>query len=292
MKKLLIIIAAVIVIAAAVSGKVKRRQLSLLTTPPESETIADGNMEFVYDYSYYMDTTDMIDENLASEKMLLQISRGGVSKFSSLTNLTIDSILLRSSDEQIMAAASAGKLKYGDFMTIYKNYPEGKLTHTEKICQDWLRYEEDMPQFGWELTDTTASVLGYTCQGAKCKFRGREWTVLFTEDIPIMDGPWKFHGLPGLIMKARDDKGEYAFECVGIKSVADRPITMYKVPFTVTDRKRYYDTRHRYEVNPFAYCEATTNVHVNVTDEAGNPSLDAYDPIELSFDYIERDWKR
>ena len=31
---------------------------------------------------------------------------------------------------------------------------------------------------------------------------------------------------------------------------------------------------------------------MTATDENGNPIPDAYDPIELPFDYIERDWKK
>ena len=45
-------------------------------------------------------------------------------------------------------------------------------------------------------------------------------------------------------------------------------------------------------MNPYAYYEATTGGQITVTDEAGNPSLDAYDPIELSYDYLETDWKK
>ena len=57
-------------------------------------------------------------------------------------------------------------------------------------------------------------------------------------------------------------------------------------------RRDYYDTRHRYEVNPYAYFEATTGGHVTVTDEAGNPLPGVHDPIELSYDYLELDWKK
>ena len=123
-------------------------------------------------------------------------------------------------------------------------------------------------------------------------FRGREWTVFYTEDIPLMDGPWKFHGLPGLIMKASDENGHYTFECIGIKSQADRPITIYKVPFNKTDRRGYYDTRHRYEINPYAYYESTTGKTVTVLDENGNPQAGAYDPIELPYGYLELDWNK
>lgn len=293
MKKIFFILAIAGVAASVASGKVLRRQLSIFQgSVPETETLAPETMEFVYDYRWCVDTTASLQENYDSDNMLLQIGPGGLSKFSSYKNLTVDSLIMRSSPDQIAQAAMDGKLSNGEFMTIYKNYPEGRLTHTEKICQDWFRYDEEMPALDWELTDSVTTVLGYECQSARCSFRGREWTVFYTEEIPIMDGPWKLHGLPGLIMKASDKEGHYTFECIGIKSKADRPVTIYKVPFNKTDRRGYYDAKHRYEVNPYAYYEATTGGHITVTDEAGNPQPDAYDPIELPYDYIELDWKK
>lgn len=292
MKRIILILAIGATLTAAVSGKVLRRQLSIFqSSVPETETIADETMEFVYDYRCCIDTTGQLEDNISSDNMLLQIGPDGLSKFSSYRNLTVDSIIMRSSQEQIANAAMEGKLSTGEFMTIYKNLPAGKLTHTEKICQDWFRYDEDMPQLEWELTDSVTTVLDYECREAKCEFRGRKWTVYYAEDIPLSDGPWKLHGLPGLIMKATDEKGHYTFQCIGVKSKADRPITIYKVPFNNVKRREYYDTRHRYEVNPYAYYEATTGGSITGTDEAGNPTLDAFDPIELPFEYIERDWR-
>lgn len=281
--------------AAAMEGKVVRRQLSIYpSSVPESEIIAPETMEFVYDYRCCIDTTGVLSDNMSSDNMLLQIGPEGLSKFSSYKNLTVDSILMRSSQDQIVSAALEGKLSTGEYMTIFKNYPEGKLTHTEKICQDWFRYEEDMPSMEWELTDSVINVLGYECHGARCSFRGREWLALYAEEIPVADGPWKLQGLPGLIMKASDDKGHYSFECVGIKSKADRPITIYKVPFNMVSRHDYYNTKHRFDVNPYAYYQATTGGTISVRDQAGNPQLDAFDPIDLPFDYIEidEDWKK
>lgn len=293
MKKTFLILALAAVTASIASGKIVRRQLCIFqASVPETETLAPENMEFVYDYRCCVDTTATLSDNYSSDNMLLQIGPDGLSKFSSYKNLTVDSILMRSTQEQVVDAAIEGKLSTGEFMTIYKNYPAGRLTHTEKICQDWFCYDEEMPGLDWNLTDSVTKVLDYECQSARCMFRGREWTVFYTEEIPLMDGPWKLHGLPGLIMKASDDKGHYTFECIGIKSKADRPITIYKVPFNKTDRNGYYDARHRYEINPYAYYEATTGNAITVNDENGNPQVDAYDPIELQYDYLELDWKK
>ena len=293
MKRTFLIFLVSVLMTGIATGKSIRRQLSIFpSSVPETETIAPESMEFVYDYRCCVDTTGKLEDNIFSDNMLLQIGPDGLSKFSSFRNLTVDSILMRSSKEQIAEAAMEGKLSTGEFMTIYKNFPAGRLTHTEKICQDWFRYDEELPSLNWELTDSVSYVLGYECHAARCEFRGRVWTAFYTEDIPLSDGPWKLHGLPGLIMKACDKEGDYSFECIGIKSKADRPITIYKVPFNKTDRKGYYDAKHRYDINPYAYYEATTGGHITVSDKEGNPVLDAYDPIDLLHDYLELDWKK
>ena len=291
MKKALLIAAFVTIAASLIAGKIVRQTLNIVqTSVPETETIAQGNMEFVYDYRRCVDTTASLDDDYESDNMLLQIGPDGLSKFSSYKNIAIDSLIMRSSQEQITRAAIDGKLSNGEFMTIYKNYPAGRLTHTEKICQDWFSYDEDMPRMDWTLTDSISTVLGYKCRSARCKFRGRVWSVFYAEEIPLPDGPWKLHGLPGLILKAWDENWHYTFECIGINSKANRPITIYQVPFNRTDRKKYYDTKHRYEVNPYAYFEATTGGSITVTDQAGNPLV--HKPVELSFDYLETDWRK
>ena len=140
------ILALVAVTASIASSKIRRRQMSIFqATVPETETIAPESMEFVYDYRCCVDTTGSLSENYDSDNMLLQIGPDGLSKFSSYKNLTVDSILMRSTQEQIADAAIEGKLSTGEFMTIFKNYPAGRLTHTEKICMDWFRYDEEMP---------------------------------------------------------------------------------------------------------------------------------------------------
>ncbi|HIR32843.1 MAG TPA: GLPGLI family protein, partial [Candidatus Coprenecus merdigallinarum] len=57
---------------------------------------------------------------------------------------------------------------------------------------------------------------GYNCQRATGTFRGREWQVWFTYDIPYNYGPWKLGGLPGLILKAEDSSGTFVWEAVSL----------------------------------------------------------------------------
>lgn len=63
----------------------------------------------------------------------------------------------------------------------------------------------------------------YKVQKAETDFGGRKWTAWFTTDLPYQDGPYKFGGLPGLIVKVEDDKGEYSFDLMKNYKIADFP---------------------------------------------------------------------
>lgn len=78
-------------------------------------------------------------------------------------------------------------------------------------------YVEEFTAFDWKIFTDTMSVMNYICQKATCHFRGRDYIAWFTMDIPINNGPWKFSGLPGLILKISDTEKQYNFECIGIE---------------------------------------------------------------------------
>lgn len=286
MKRNIIITIILISLSIGTEAKTVRRQLSTVeNSVPEKQKLSDGKYEFTYNYSYSVDTVNNIVDN---EMMLLQVN-GTLSKFSSYKNLRIDSLISVSSADDIMA--NPNRYVSGTHNTVFVNFPQGKLTVTDRICNDWFKYEEDMPSFQWSMIDSTKVIAGYECQGAHCTFRGREYIAFFTEEIPIVAGPWKFTGLPGLILSVVDTSGNYSFECVGINSNASMPIEMYDVAYNKTSRKKYYDTLHRYETNPFSYAKTVAGMNVTVLDEAGNPDPSAFDPMELSYDFIELDWR-
>ncbi|NHN26346.1 GLPGLI family protein [Flavobacterium jejuense] len=76
---------------------------------------------------------------------------------------------------------------------------------------DTLFVKEKAKNINWELVDETKIISSFTCQKAIGKFRGRTYTVWFTNDIPISVGPWKLNGLPGLILEASDTKKQFHF---------------------------------------------------------------------------------
>lgn len=53
----------------------------------------------------------------------------------------------------------------------------------------------------WKITDKTKIILGKLCQEGTCTFRGRNYSAYFSTELPYSNGPFKFDGLPGLILE-------------------------------------------------------------------------------------------
>ncbi len=99
---------------------------------------------------------------------------------------------------------------------IFKNYPEGKITTHDRVFMDSFEYEEPLYPFEWNLTGETAQWEGYTVQQAMTTYGGRKWLAWFAPEIPFSDGPYKFGGLPGLILRLYDTRGHYVFELTSL----------------------------------------------------------------------------
>lgn len=97
------------------------------------------------------------------------------------------------------------------FYMIFKKYPPGKITYIEHIPSSTFRYEEDIDVFSWELHPDTDTIAGHFVQKATTNYGGRSWIAWFSPDIPYTDGPYKFNGLPGLIVKVYDSQEHYIF---------------------------------------------------------------------------------
>ncbi|MGP1446819.1 MAG: GLPGLI family protein [Candidatus Limimorpha sp.] len=110
--------------------------------------------------------------------------------------------------------------------------------HSEKTVQVFYRarmkgifsYEEKLNEMIWVMVDEHETIAGFFCKKATCSYRGRKWTAWYTTEIPYSEGPWKFCGLPGLILKVEDSKDEYAFCCINIKRIC-KPIMVMQSYF-------------------------------------------------------------
>lgn len=96
----------------------------------------------------------------------------------------------------------------------------GKETYIDKISQKNFSYDEDI-KFDWKMTGQKEKIGDYNTQKATTSFGGRNWTAWFSTDIPLQDGPYKFYGLPGLIVKIEDDQKNYSWLLKGNKKLSN-----------------------------------------------------------------------
>ncbi|MDD7705813.1 MAG: GLPGLI family protein [Bacteroidales bacterium] len=118
--------------------------------------------------------------------------------------------------------------------SVYRNYPAGETSFLTMAMMGSYRISEKTQVPDWSVATDTCTLLGYRCTKAETSFKGRHWTVWFTEDIPLDFGPWKLMGLPGLILKAADSQLQYVFEAKGLEQVGGKEDIML-----VKDYKKY-----------------------------------------------------
>ncbi|KMQ69715.1 hypothetical protein ACM39_01265 [Chryseobacterium sp. FH2] len=103
---------------------------------------------------------------------------------------------------------------------VQKNYPSYEVKYTDLILSDYITYPE-MSKIKWKISTekSVSSFEKYKIQKATATAWGRNWVAWFTPDIPIQDGPYKFYGLPGLIVKIEDEGKNFSWELAGIKNI-------------------------------------------------------------------------
>lgn len=251
-----------------------------------------------YEYKYLLDTTATSNKKYSRLDILhLQIGSKS-SKCFSYRTYQIDSIsvngdigeyyeniMRRSYDKGLSKKEMIKKMpKAGMSTRVYKNYPNGKMTILDNVITEYFQYEDDINPQEWVLHEESAkNILGYKCQKATCKFRGREWTAWFALDIPVSDGPWKFCGLPGLIMEVYD-KGEQQYFCInGLQQEAEIEPMYFGVEgkdvskFQKVKRSDFLKTLNKYFRDPDSFITASVGMSFG------------YSKIERKRDLIERE---
>jgi GLPGLI family protein len=154
---------------------------------------------------------------LEKEMMVLDIDQNK-SLYQSYKNIQIDSIAS-------VVIKEASKTGFPDFKRIgnrrtqfthqiSKSYPIREVLYKDRISMDYYSYRED-PELVWKISDEKQKIGTYNAQKAIVDFGGRKWIAWFTTEIPFPDGPYKFYGLPGLIVKVGDEAGNYTWELKG-----------------------------------------------------------------------------
>lgn len=174
---------------------------------------------------------------------------------------------------------------------VFTNLANESLTHYSKYGEDNGYYLEPLSELKWTIVeDSTAAVLGYECIMAESDYHGRHWKAWFAPEVPMPFGPWKLHGLPGLILKA-EANGGFSFAATGLERT-DRIMTpMYmQGDYSKVDRKEALKNAEYFINNEESIMNAQgQNVKIYSTDDQGNKiETPKYDGLKHS---IEPDYK-
>lgn len=109
---------------------------------------------------------------------------------------------------------------------VYIDMQNGDVTIYTSIMGERFKIQ-DNPKMEWRVVeDSVKTILGHECQMAETDFRGRHWKAWFAIDIPLTIGPWKFNGLPGLILQA-ECPDFLNIECFKIMTRGLTPVKFY-----------------------------------------------------------------
>lgn len=155
-------------------------------------------------------------DSVVSEHFVLMIKpKVNSSKFYNYNYYVTDSTMasLKSKNPQGGYNVNTGNLKKAKYpMGVVNNDTEFYLIKT--LDGDSYKIKQERPT--WKVSDEKKNWKNYSLQKATTKINGREWTVWFSNEIPVSEGPYLFKGLPGLVFFANDNVGDYNFELLSL----------------------------------------------------------------------------
>ena len=119
-------------------------------------------------------------------------------------------------------------------------------------------YDESIPEIDWEIREDTTRILGYLCQKALGRYGGRNYEAWFSMEIPLSNGPDKFGGLPGLILRLGDSEGKIRLELSGVETSKKIDFTPYGAGKAVS-KKQFKDREEDYYTNYKEYAGSVFN---------------------------------
>jgi GLPGLI family protein len=123
---------------------------------------------------------------------------------------------------------------------IYKNHRENTFQFLDDFGKKNSVKVEGSIKFNWELERGDTTILNYRCNKATVNFGGRRFVAWYCVDMPIMAAPYKFHGLPGLVMSVYDTEKQHIFRITNISKLQYvKPIYRYKKDYIKISAERF-----------------------------------------------------
>lgn len=133
----------------------------------------------------------------------------------------------------------------GDDRYVNMNFNNDTLISKELIKGKSHYVKESIPGFKWNLNYTDVKKIGdLICRKATVSFRGRNYISWYTPEIPLPYGPYKFHGLPGLIIEIYDETHRYTWNLISYKFNNDISFIKVKKPLKTINLMEYSKLRY------------------------------------------------
>lgn len=183
------------------------------------------NKQFTYEYQFISDSANR--KNISTEIMILNVDKEK-SYYYSLDKYISDSTMVSATKKGLFTMPPPFNINEIDI----KDVKNKKVSFETKVGDSKYTVDQNV-DLNWNLLNEFDDILNYKVQKATVQFGGRNWVAWFAKDIPIQDGPYKFYGLPGLILKIEDTTSSHKFVLKGIKNKT--------TPFQYPDRKDDYN---------------------------------------------------
>lgn len=188
--------------------------------------LSGQNYEIVYDLE-----TNRNNPYLSFKSDYLLHANASTSLFSPLTSDPID--LYKRDANDIKVIWEKKNLKQVDlgsgvndfsFLDIY--FRDLEAVYYNAILVNKLAYiREENLRFEWDIIENDKKqILGYECVKAVTQFRGRLYEAYFAPSINITSGPWKFNGLPGLILSVKSIDNYFVINATSISKQSNSNI--------------------------------------------------------------------
>lgn len=239
---------------------------------------------FKADYTFEFRPDSITNKKWFRDSMQLSVGKNLIAFTSLYYEITFNE--LKSSVNKVGTTFSGvdlrGKKLGGSVQSIY-GLPAKKIYFlTDELGRDKLCYRDTMPIGSYTILNDTCTILGYHCQKATTTYRGRNYILWFAKEIPIPYGPYKFYGLPGLILSVQDDQNQIKWICVSIKKTAEaEKIKFDKNRYVDIPRTKFYSLKKVYVEHPEEYAK---NNNIQIGNMDGTPlnyKSRKYYPIEL-----------
>lgn len=198
------------------------------------------------------------DIDYKSEIMMLRIS-DTASKFQSYYRYKKDSLEYDLKSKKVNVYSILDSLKRmprASFVNIImKSYNQGIIINAEPAVGVQFYTSESADNFKWEIKDSVKFIGKYLCKKATTKYAGRNYIAWYSEDIGISDGPYKFTGLPGLILELYDTNKIFIYSVISIFSSLPSEKFTWKTVGLEISLKKFQELISEKKETPAAFME-------------------------------------